>query len=151
MLFRSFSLGRYLFNYNIPLANASDENKEKDEKKKKYEAKEIEIETYVEKNKAEGSILLQNAKIITMKGKEIIENGEILIKDSRIIEVGESGSVQVGSDVQKLDLSGKTIVPGFVDTHAHVRVTRGVHKNEIWSFAANLAYGVTTKIGRAHV
>ena len=48
------------------------------------------------------------------------------------------------SDVQKLDLSGKTIVPGFVDTHAHVRVTRGVHKNEIWSFAANLAYGVTT-------
>ena len=139
-----FSLGRYLFNYNIPLANASEDNKEKDDKKKKYEAKEIEIKTYVEKNKAEGSILLQNAKIITMKGKEIIENGEILIRNSRIIEVGESGSIKVDSDVQKLDLSGKTIVPGFVDTHAHVRVTRGVHKNEIWSFAANLAYGVTT-------
>ena len=110
------------------MSNASGENKEKDDKKKKYEAKEIEIKTYVEKNKAEGSILLQNAKVITMKGKEIIENGEILIRDSRIIEVGESGSIQVDSDVQKLDLSGKTIVPGFVDTHAHVRVTRGVHK-----------------------
>ena len=53
---------------------------------------------------------MQNAKIITMKGKEIVENGEILISDSRIIEVGVSGSIKVDSDVQKLDLSGKTIV-----------------------------------------
>ena len=43
-----------------------------------------------------------------------------------------------------LILSGKTIVPGFVDTHAHVRVSRNIHKAETWSFAANLAYGVTT-------
>ena len=44
-----------------------------------------------------------------MKGKEIIENGEILIRDSRIIEVGESGSIKLNSDVQKLDLSGKIL------------------------------------------
>ncbi|MFP6572007.1 MAG: amidohydrolase family protein, partial [Vicinamibacterales bacterium] len=42
------------------------------------------------------------------------------------------------------DVSGTTIVPGFVDTHAHMRPTFGVHKAQPWAYLANLAYGVTT-------
>ena len=65
-----------------------------------------------------------------MNGKEIIENGEILIKNNRIVEVGDADNVQleesVWNDVKTIDLSGKTIVPGFVDTHAHVRVSRNI-------------------------
>ena len=41
-------------------------------------------------------------------------------------------------------MSGKTIVPGFVDTHAHMWPSWDLHKNQIWVYAANLAYGVTT-------
>jgi hypothetical protein len=51
--------------------------------------------------------------------------------------------VQVPSGARVIDVSGKTIVPGFVDTHAHLRA-RGVHRSENWSYVANLAYGVTT-------
>ena len=129
----------------------SDKKESKTDKKDKvesYQAAEIEIKTYITKNKVEGLVLLKNARIITMKGKEIIENGEILIKDNRIVEVGENDKIQLEEserdNVKTIDLSGKTIVPGFVDTHAHVRVSRNVHKAETWSFAANLAYGVTT-------
>jgi imidazolonepropionase-like amidohydrolase len=43
-----------------------------------------------------------------------------------------------------MDMSGKTIVPGFVDTHAHMWPAWGLHKNQVWVYAANLAYGVTT-------
>ena len=35
-------------------------------------------------------------------------------------------------------------MPGFVDTHAHLRPGFGVHKTQPWAYLANLAYGVTT-------
>jgi hypothetical protein len=41
-------------------------------------------------------------------------------------------------------VSGKTIVPGFVDTHAHLRALFGIHWSRSWAYQANLAYGVTT-------
>jgi len=41
-------------------------------------------------------------------------------------------------------MTGKTIVPGFVDPHAHMWPNWGIHKNQIWIYAINLAYGVTT-------
>ena len=101
-----FSLGKSLFNYNIPLAKADEErikkekkNKKKDkeqkeDKVKNYQASEIEIKTFIEKNRAIGSVILKNARIITMKGKEIIEKGDILIENNRIKKVGKSGEIQ---------------------------------------------------------
>lgn len=148
-----FSLGKSLFNYSISQAKASEERIKKDKKDKKtekdkkdktYIADEIEIKTFIKKNKSEGSILLKNARIITMKGKEIFEMGDILIQNNRIKKVGRAGEIENTESIKEMDLTGKTIVPGFVDTHAHVRVSRNVHKSETWSFAANLAYGITT-------
>jgi len=41
-------------------------------------------------------------------------------------------------------VSGKTISPGFIDTHAHwIEIRRGILDTQNWSFLANLAYGVT--------
>ena len=57
--------------------------------------------------------------------------------------VGPAGSVQVPAGAREFDATGKTIVPGFVDTHAHLRLNQGVHQQP-WSYLVNLAYGVTT-------
>ncbi|MCU0357356.1 MAG: amidohydrolase family protein [Cyclobacteriaceae bacterium] len=89
-------------------------------------------------------MLFTNARIITMNGDDIIERGDILIENNRIKQVGATGSIAVDASVQKMDMSGKTIIPGFVDTHAHMWPQWGLHKNEVWMYAANLAYGVTT-------
>jgi hypothetical protein len=43
-----------------------------------------------------------------------------------------------------IECAGKTITPGFVDTHAHMWPFWGLHKNQVWLYAANLVYGVTT-------
>jgi hypothetical protein len=137
-----WSLGNSLFNHNILNANALT-NKDK-KNKKTYSPSEIQIQTLLKKNAAIGKVLLKNGRVITMNGKEIIEKGEILIENNRIIGVGESINVQDKKGAEIIDLDGKTILPGFVDTHAHVRVAWGIHKNQIWAFAANLGYGVTT-------
>ncbi|MBA3891183.1 MAG: PD40 domain-containing protein [Gemmatimonadaceae bacterium] len=91
-----------------------------------------------------GVAVLRGGRAITMKGNEVIENADILIRDNRIVAVGARGSVDVPADARVIDVSGRTIVPGFVDTHAHVWASWGVHRDQLWMYAANLAYGVTT-------
>jgi Tol biopolymer transport system component len=113
-------------------------------KEPKYEPEEYQVKVYYPKDNPAGAILLKNARIITMKGDEVIENGDILVVNNRIKAVGRSGSLDVPRDAKVIDCSGKTITPGFVDTHAHMWPFWGLHKNQVWIYAANLAYGVTT-------
>jgi Tol biopolymer transport system component len=129
---------------SIKNATAKKEDKKDEKKDEGYKPAEIRIKVTVQKDIPSGKVLLQNARIITMKGNEVIERGDVLIENARIKQVGAAGSITVDASVQKRDLSGKTIVPGFVDTHAHMWPAWGVHKNQVWVYAANLAYGVTT-------
>ncbi|GHN00218.1 bifunctional TolB-family protein/amidohydrolase [Cytophagales bacterium WSM2-2] len=117
----------------------------KDEKKDEgYKPGEFRIKVTVQKDIPQGKVLLQNARIISMKGDEVIEKGDVLIENSRIKQVGTAGSINVDASVKKIDLTGKTITPGFIDTHAHMWPAWGIHKSQVWVYAANLAYGVTT-------
>ncbi|MEM9390617.1 MAG: amidohydrolase family protein, partial [Bacteroidota bacterium] len=120
------------------------EDNDKKKEDEGYKPVEIRVKVEVEKDTPKGSILLQNARVITMKGDEVLEKGDILIENNRIKEVGASGSISAVGKIEKRDLSGKTVVPGFVDTHAHMWPAWGIHKNQVWIYAANLAYGVTT-------
>ena len=122
----------------------SEEEKAKKEKEESYKPGEIRVKVVVQKDIPTGKLLLQNARIITMKGDEIIANGDILIENTRIKQVGPAGSITIDGSVQKMDMAGKIITPGFVDTHAHMWPAWGIHKNQVWMYAANLAYGVTT-------
>ncbi len=89
-------------------------------------------------------VVLRGARLITMNGTEVIANGDIVVTNNRITDVGPSGSVRIPAGARTINVSGKTIVPGYVDTHAHVRATFDIHRDQVWSYEANLAYGVTT-------
>ena len=89
-----------------------------------------------------GTVVLRGARVVTMRGAEIVENADVVVTDNRIASVGPRGAAPAGARV--IDLSGKTIVPGFVDTHAHMWNLWGLHWVRPWIYAANLAYGVTT-------
>jgi Tol biopolymer transport system component/imidazolonepropionase-like amidohydrolase len=91
-----------------------------------------------------GTVVLSGARVVTMKGDEVIERGDIVITDNRIAAVGPKGRVQVPAGAKVIDVTGKTIVPGFVDVHSHMWPPRGVHQTQVWQYLANLAYGVTT-------
>ena len=124
-------------------ADAEAEEGDADEENAEYRALERRIEIEVQRDIPDATYVLRGARLITMRGDEVIERGDIVIEDNRIAAVGAEGSVTVPSGAEIIDVSGKTIVPGYVDTHAHLRVQVDIHRDQMWSYAANLAYGVT--------
>lgn len=101
----------------------------------------------VEADKPSGVVALTNARIVTMNGIDggVVENGTILISENRITAVGASDTVSIPADANQIDLAGKTIVPGFVDAHAHgPQGEDDIIPQQNWSAMAHLALGVTT-------
>ena len=109
-----------------------------------FEAEEFKIVLKYAQDIPEGTLLLKNARLITMEGEGVIEAGDLLIRNNRIAALGPAGSLEVPPGTEIRDMAGKTIVPGFVDTHAHMWPAWGIHRNQVWIYGANLAYGVTT-------
>lgn len=65
------------------------------------------------------SVAYLNARIIPIVGPPI-EQGVLLVRNGKITAVGDARSVRLSADVTIVDLSGKTIMPGIVDTHSHI-------------------------------
>jgi imidazolonepropionase-like amidohydrolase/Tol biopolymer transport system component len=110
----------------------------------RFEPFERRIRIEYDRDVPQGVAVLRGARLITMRGDEVIEDGEVVVRGNRIAAVGRRGSVAVPEGARVIDLSGRTIVPGFVDTHAHLRAAYEFHRTQPWAYAANLAYGVTT-------
>jgi Tol biopolymer transport system component len=108
-----------------------------------YEPQRIDVEIRVVKDQPRGTVALRGARIITMKGDEVIENGDIVVTNNKITAVGPRGSVTIPAGAREIDVTGKTIMPGLIDIHAHIWPAWGVHRTQVWEYAANLAYGVT--------
>jgi Tol biopolymer transport system component len=106
-----------------------------------------EVEVVIERPRAKptGVVALRGAKLITMKGDEVIADGDIVIDGNRITAVGRRGSVPIPASARQIELKGMTVMPGIVDVHAHwLEIQRGQLDTQNWTFLANVAYGVTT-------
>jgi imidazolonepropionase-like amidohydrolase/Tol biopolymer transport system component len=124
--------------------DAAEEDEDDADEDKGYQPTETRIEVRIARDTPEGVIALRGARVITMRGNEVIENADIVIRNNRIEAVGPSGSVAIPDGATVRDVTGRTILPGYVDTHAHLRAAYEFHRPQPWSYAANLAYGVTT-------
>lgn len=127
-------------------AGTATDTTKKDEKKEpaKYQPLEKRVVIEAARDIPQGSAVLRGARVITMNGDRVIEDADLVIHDNRIAAVGRRGSVAVPQGARIIDVTGKTIIPGFVDTHSHMRPAWGIHKTQAWPYLANLAYGVTT-------
>ncbi|MBX7153098.1 amidohydrolase family protein [bacterium] len=105
----------------------------------------IKINLVLKTDKPKGMLALKGARIITMKGDEVIEDGVVIVDGNRITAVGKADQVEIPKNAKIIDVSGKTIMPGIIDAHAHVGNFRyGLSPQKQWQYYANLAYGVTT-------
>ena len=92
-----------------------------------------------------GMLALTGARLITMRGDEVIENGTVLIDGNRIAAVGPTATVSFPAGTRTVDVAGKTIIPGLIDGHWHGFVgTEEVVPQQNWTLFAGLGYGVTT-------
>ena len=107
------------------------------------EVTEIQTEISFPRRISTGVVALTGARIITMDGGSVFEEGDILIEGNRIRAVGPSGSIVIPQEATRFDLRGSTIMPGIVDIHAHWNPKRSVLDLEDYNAYANLSYGVT--------
>jgi imidazolonepropionase-like amidohydrolase/Tol biopolymer transport system component len=99
----------------------------------------------VKSDTPKGKFALTGADIITMENDQIIKNGVVLIENNLISYAGPAEGIQLGPDTKIIDVTGKTIMPGIIDVHAHLGAFRdGISPQKHWEYYANLAYGVTT-------
>ncbi len=68
--------------------------------------------------------LFEGARLIIGDGRTI-ENGAVLVEGDTITRVGARGSVAAPKNATRVDLSGKTIMPGMVLAHGHIGYLRG--------------------------
>jgi len=86
-----------------------------------------------------------NAKIITSDSAGVIERGTVVVSGARIACVGATAQCDTSGVDRVIDVSGKTIIPGLLDLHAHhTGDAAGVTPLHRPTSALDLAYGVTT-------
>jgi imidazolonepropionase-like amidohydrolase len=82
----------------------------------------------------------------------VIEAGTVVVRDGRIAAVGPASQVQVPAGATRVELAGKTLMPGLVNAHGHVAATSGLESDPRFYTRDNLLrqlrtyadYGVTT-------
>jgi imidazolonepropionase-like amidohydrolase/Tol biopolymer transport system component len=98
-------------------------------------------------DKPQGMVALVGAKVITMADEAggIIEDGVVLVDQNRIRAVGRRGQLAIPAGAQTVDVTGKTIIPGLIDAHAHgSQGEDDLIPQQNWEAMAHLAFGVTT-------
>ena len=94
------------------------------------------------------------ARLFDGTGRGVVENAVLLIKDGRVVSAGPASRIRIPLDAERVDVAGRTIVPGFVNTHSHVGETLGLtasaenatNANVMSQLALYARYGVTTVV-----
>ena len=127
---------------NAPLA--------KDAKPAKFEPPKtgISLSMPIKADRPTGVVAFTGGRIVTMADKSggIIENGVVLVENDRIKAVGRVGELAIPASAKTVDVTGKTIIPGLVDAHAHG--PHGVDEmtpQQNWVNMLELAMGITTR------
>ena len=68
--------------------------------------------------------VFEGARLITGDGSAPIENAAFVVEGSRFTQVGRAGQIKAPAGAARVNLAGKTVIPGLIDTHTHMPETR---------------------------
>ena len=95
-----------------------------------------------------GTVALVNARIIDGTGRPALERATLVVRNGRIQEVGSAAAVKVPAGAVRVDVAGKTIVPGFINSHGHIDAARDstipVRDQLMTQLRMYAQYGITT-------
>ncbi|WP_282110437.1 amidohydrolase family protein [Shewanella algicola] len=91
-----------------------------------------------------GTVVFLGGKVITMENDQVIDNGVVIVKDNKISQVGDA-TLAIPDNAQVIDISGKTIMPGLFDAHAHGgQADDEIIPQQNWALYSGLSLGVTS-------
>jgi len=67
-----------------------------------------------------GETLFRNVNVIPMTEEIILKNQDVLVRNGEIISIGNTGAVKYKKDARIVDATGKYLIPGLAEMHAHV-------------------------------
>src|SRR5437879_5508869 len=67
-----------------------------------------------------GVVALTDARVIDGTGRAPLEQATIVIANGRISAVGKGAAVKIPAGAARVDMSGKTIMPGIINAHGHL-------------------------------
>jgi imidazolonepropionase-like amidohydrolase len=67
-----------------------------------------------------GAVLYEGARLIAGDGRAPIESAAFLVENGRFTRVGRKGEIQLPQGASRVDLTGKTVIPGLIDIHNHL-------------------------------
>jgi imidazolonepropionase-like amidohydrolase len=97
-----------------------------------------------------GTIAFIGGRIIDGTGAPAIENGVLVSTDGKIVAVGSATNTPIPNGAELVDVSGKTLIPGLINTHGHVGQVLGLESghydrgNVLRQLSLYARYGVTT-------
>ncbi len=72
---------------------------------------------------ATDAVAYEGARVITGDGS-VIESGVFVVENGQFTGVGASGEIEVPDGAERVDLSGKTVMPAIVNAHIHLSSER---------------------------
>lgn len=98
-------------------------------------------------------IALVGATLIDGTAAAPLNNSVVVIKDDTIDAVGPKDRIQIPEDADIIDVSGKWILPGFIDLHIHLTYPQGfeIYAGDSGSFQTIRALSVMDKMLKAGI
>ena len=93
------------------------------------------------------TVVLTGARVIDGTGRAALERATVLIRNGRIEAVGTAAGVRIPDGAVRVDVSGKTIMPGLINAHAHLNdgdETLSLFDQLMAQLRLYAEYGVTT-------
>ena len=87
--------------------------------------------------------VFEGARLIAGDGSQAIEDAAFVVEDGRFTQVGRRGEVDVPDGAGRVDLTGKTVIPAFINTHMHLSFVR---EERIEQLRHNAYYGAAAVV-----
>src|SRR5688572_9433999 len=78
------------------------------------------VATVVSAQQPSAVVALVGARVIDGTGAAPLANATILVTSGRIERIGPTASLKVPAGATRIDVAGKTIIPGLVNAHGHL-------------------------------